>query len=59
MGAWLLGHWNIMDNSKYSLLRECEFLRVNITVYNIINWLHYILFPTYTIAKKSYFKKIR
>ena len=53
MVFWLLGDWNILDNSEYLLLRKRQFNRFNITILNIINWLHNILFSTNTIAKKS------
>ena len=55
MVVWVLGNWNIMDNSKYLLLRECKFIRINSTILNIINWLHHILFSTNSIVKKSYY----
>ena len=55
MVFWLLDDWDILDNSKYLLLWKRKFNWFSITILNTINWLHHILFPTNTIAKKSYY----
>ena len=39
MVIWVLGNWNIMDNSEYLLLWKCQFIWINFTILNIINWL--------------------